>query len=272
MEIIVLSMHRSGSSMVTRLINMMGAYFGPPDIETRANSENPKGFWERRDVRALNDEILHSVYCDWDYVSNFSIKKVADRFSERVGEIVKELNSHKSWVVKEPRLCLLLPLWLPLLASPVLVIPYRNPLEIASSLYVRNKIPVPAGIALWELYSIEILKLARSLPHIFVDFELMVKRPLACTESLYEKLYSFDSMGLNMADSQEVEDFVDASLYRQKINSSALNYALNPQQHLIWNAYKNNVPAEAATALRISKGGYEALRAYETMVRPIRKK
>ena len=29
MQIIVLGMHRSGTSLVTRLINMMGAYFGP---------------------------------------------------------------------------------------------------------------------------------------------------------------------------------------------------------------------------------------------------
>jgi hypothetical protein len=39
-------MHRSGTSMVARLLNMMGAYFGAEGISTGANRENPKGFWE----------------------------------------------------------------------------------------------------------------------------------------------------------------------------------------------------------------------------------
>ena len=52
MQLLVLGMHRSGTSMVTRLLNMAGAYFGPEGIATEANEENPKGFWERRDVRA----------------------------------------------------------------------------------------------------------------------------------------------------------------------------------------------------------------------------
>lgn len=52
MQLVILGMHRSGTSGVTRLLNMAGAYFGPPGIATDANEENPKGFWERRDVRA----------------------------------------------------------------------------------------------------------------------------------------------------------------------------------------------------------------------------
>ena len=45
--------------MVARLLNMMGAYFAPEGLSAYgANQENPKGFWERRDVRTLNDRLL----------------------------------------------------------------------------------------------------------------------------------------------------------------------------------------------------------------------
>ena len=47
-QLIVLGMHRSGTSGITRLLNLAGAYFGPADIATEPNEENPKGFWERR--------------------------------------------------------------------------------------------------------------------------------------------------------------------------------------------------------------------------------
>ena len=69
MQFVVLGMHRSGTSMMTRLLNLSGAYFGKDKESTGANLENPKGFWERRDVRNLNDYILHSLGCDWDRVS-----------------------------------------------------------------------------------------------------------------------------------------------------------------------------------------------------------
>ena len=53
MQLIVLGMHRSGTSLVARMLNLMGVYFGPEGIGTNANEENPKGFWERRMALAL---------------------------------------------------------------------------------------------------------------------------------------------------------------------------------------------------------------------------
>jgi len=65
MQLIVLGMHRSGTSSVTRLLNLAGAYFGPEGIATAPNEENPKGFWERRDVRSVCDTLLSSGGFDW---------------------------------------------------------------------------------------------------------------------------------------------------------------------------------------------------------------
>ena len=59
MQIIVLGMHRSGTSATARLINMMGAYFGPENISLHKTDDNPKGFWERRDVMRINASLIH---------------------------------------------------------------------------------------------------------------------------------------------------------------------------------------------------------------------
>ena len=58
MQIVVLGPHRSGTSLVTRLINLMGAYFGDESDAIDTAEDNPKGFWERKDVVAVNDEVL----------------------------------------------------------------------------------------------------------------------------------------------------------------------------------------------------------------------
>jgi len=61
MQILIFGMHRSGTSMVVRLINMMGVYFAREGISTGSNEENPKGCWERRRVRALNAKLPHAI-------------------------------------------------------------------------------------------------------------------------------------------------------------------------------------------------------------------
>ena len=74
MQLIVLGMHRSGTSAVTRLLNMAGAYFGPEGSATEANEENPKGFWERKDVRRVCDGLLKDAGFDWWRLGSFEMR------------------------------------------------------------------------------------------------------------------------------------------------------------------------------------------------------
>ena len=63
MQLFVMGMHRSGTSLTARLLNLMGVYFGPEDALMEADRFNPKGYWERKDVYQLNKTILqHAGY------------------------------------------------------------------------------------------------------------------------------------------------------------------------------------------------------------------
>ena len=64
MQILVLGMHRSGTSMVARLLNMMGVYFAPEGASTGANQETPKVSGSGATCCVLKDTVLHSG-CDW---------------------------------------------------------------------------------------------------------------------------------------------------------------------------------------------------------------
>ena len=76
MQIFILGMHRSGTSAVARLLNMMGAYFSPEGYELAAREENIKGFWERTDIMELNDAILSASNSSWSNPVPFSLKKI----------------------------------------------------------------------------------------------------------------------------------------------------------------------------------------------------
>ena len=101
MQLIVLGMHRSGTSMLMRLLNLMGAYFGPEGISTGANAENPRGFWERRDIRSLNDALLWSKGRDWNRISGLDLagipaatlsgfRKKAERLAKREAALARK--------------------------------------------------------------------------------------------------------------------------------------------------------------------------------------
>ena len=96
MQIFILGMHRSGTSVVTRVLNLMGCYFAPEGTSTGANDENPKGFWERRDVRNVNDALLHSLGCEWDRIADLNLdllsKDSLNNFDKAVKSILLELD------------------------------------------------------------------------------------------------------------------------------------------------------------------------------------
>src|SRR5688500_5863231 len=213
MQLIVLGMHRSGTSVLARALNLMGAYFGPEGISTGANAENPKGFWERRDVRALNDSVLRGAGCDWNRVLRFDPltlppDRLAD-FDKRAARLVLEMDAHRPWLIKEPRLCLLLPLWRKWLEAPVCIHIFRHPAEVASSLRVRNGMPMDAGLLLWERYVRSALGDAEGLPAVTVSHRELMDAPAAAAGRLYRDLERLGVPGLRLPAVREIEAFVN---------------------------------------------------------------
>ena len=103
MQIIVLGMHRAGTSAVTRLINMMGAYLGPNNLLMPASSDNPKGYWERVDIQQLNEFVLKKSDANWRNVSKIDPTNidptVLDEFRQRASKIIVEMNGHSPWII-----------------------------------------------------------------------------------------------------------------------------------------------------------------------------
>ena len=64
--VVVLGMHRSGTSMVTGLLQDMGLHLGEPDdILGAKEGENDKGFFERLQVVVQNDKLMKEQDVNW---------------------------------------------------------------------------------------------------------------------------------------------------------------------------------------------------------------
>ncbi|QOW21678.1 sulfotransferase family protein [Novilysobacter avium] len=272
MQLIVLGMHRSGTSTLARLLNLMGVYFGPEGMSTGANPENPKGFWERRDVRQLNDALLHSDGCDWNRISSYDADQtpedVITRFEDHAGKLILEMDAHRPWLMKEPRLCLLLPHWKRVLEVPVCIHILRHPVEVASSLNKRNGMPFPAGLALWERHVRAALHAAADLPGILVSHHRLINDPMGTVERMHAQLVAHGVTGLHLPSRREIESFVTPKLHRERRDRPDLSIHLDTPQARWFDALITGSWPPAAVEAP-SAAVNDTLREYESSLPPM---
>jgi glycosyltransferase involved in cell wall biosynthesis len=225
--------------MLARLLNLMGVYFAPEHAWPVADQENSNGFWERRDVRQVNDRLLQASGADWDRIGSFSIEKISEEELKRVQQticsIVLELDAHRPWFVKEPRLCLLFPVWRPFLEMPVCIHIYRHPLEVAVSLHERNQFSIPLGLALWERYTLAAFGATAGVPRVLVPHAKLLEFPVKTLRWLAGNLMELGVRGLREPTEAEIEGFVRPGLHQHRLPSAsgATSYLREHHQNLI---------------------------------------
>lgn len=218
MQIIVLGMHRSGTSCTTNLIHAAGAYFGEASASITANAQNSKGFWERRDVRQVCDLLLQESGFDWWRIAGFSPDRIGGEARQeglrRFREVVTEMDAQRPWVMKEPRLCLLLPVLIEALSDPIAVVTLRHPWEVARSLRSRNGMPEAVGLALWERYVRAAVASSSGLPRCLADYDALVQDPKGKSRELIDALVALSGGRLALS-GDGVEAVVEAELKRE---------------------------------------------------------
>ncbi|MDX1975662.1 MAG: sulfotransferase [Rickettsiales bacterium] len=189
--ILVVGMHRSGTSALTGLLQLMGAHVGEAAALLPASPDNPKGFFERNDVLATNQAIMRQMGCNWHSTEawderNFVQLDASVNASMRT--IVHTLSKHPVWVMKDPRFCFTLPCWLNYIQNPIILTTERDPYEIADSLTRRNGFTQEAGLALAARYETQLQNNTQNLQTILCRFEHLMHDPLGMVDYLLESI------------------------------------------------------------------------------------
>lgn len=154
--ILILGMHRSATSMISRALHLSGESWMGNDLMLN-KPDNVRGHYEQIPIVNLNDKILRTAKGSWDNPpSHASILSLKGRFNF---EIIKELeclelSSNGGTIgIKDPRMCLTIELWEPFLKNPQYIVSYRDSNEIAQSLNKRDGMPIEKGIELANEYN-----------------------------------------------------------------------------------------------------------------------
>ncbi len=188
--VLVLGMHRSGTSALASAVHTLGC--GLPDNLLPPAPDNPGGYFESKDLTRLNEEILRAAGTAWHDPSSipeeFFVSTEAHAFRERAAAFVeKALAASPMIVLKDPRLCRLLPFWRDCLTNLEVsfggVLIFRHPQEVARSLQVRvlTDLTQPGGLLsiarahwLWFRYVLEAEKGSRGLPRAMLTYEMLL--------------------------------------------------------------------------------------------------
>jgi hypothetical protein len=225
--VLVLGMHRSGTSALTRGLQVLGVELGNNLYPPRPG-ENPKGYFEDADISNFDDQLLASIGRDWQHHGRLDTSLVDELrrngMHARAVELLRAKCKGKAVLgVKDPRISKLLPFWQPVFDELGLdqsfVVALRNPKSVARSLAVRNGFPHEKSYLLWLEHTLDSLAVLGKHRCAFTDYDALLADPGATIRSVAREL----DLYVNAADLHAyASEFLDRDLRHAEYDGAAL--------------------------------------------------
>lgn len=225
--VLVMAMHHSGTSLLTRVLMQMGLWAGTRDelkLQQIAADRfvDPAKFWERFDVIEANERLVNASLAGdaielarqvrmgwitgWGFRASAVAPDAAASFAERMERALRVLRSGATQsdvavVLKEPRLSLTWPFWRPLVDArrTVCVLLYRHPYFVATGLRRRPRnraMQLDDWLALWEKYTDATLRACDGVRKVLVSHDALARSPETTVQELFDALRAFGVPGL----------------------------------------------------------------------------
>jgi hypothetical protein len=175
--LLVLGMHRSGTSALAGLIVRLGMH-GPRTL-IPPNEFNPLGYWESEPIVQFHDRVLHAAGSSWDAWAPLDTSFDAGPFASELTRILDaEFGSTPSFVVKDPRMCRFVPFWLGALAesgiTPSAILIVRDPVDVSRSLATRDRLAPEFSLLMWLRHTLDAEHATRTIPRSVVSYRQLL--------------------------------------------------------------------------------------------------
>ena len=245
----IAGMHRSGTSMVTRLLNLCGVYLGNASDLLPPDPDNLEGYWENGQFMSLNDEILSALGGGWDYPPVvYDLWEQSKRFSDiqdRALKTIQSFSDQEHWGWKDPRNSLTLPFWRELIPSMKVVICLRNPYEVVNSLIKRNYFSPALGFNLWLEYNQRILTHIEPKNRIITHYDSYFQDPYS------ELVRILKFLEMNVPEEQ-IRESINTVSIPLRHNRSTLHNLMVESPLKVINLYQK-MYAQTGTAIQLTR-------------------
>jgi len=232
--VLITGMHRSGTSFLSRSLNLAGVYLGNLDKiithEWKPHKSNLRGHWENQDILTLSEKTLAFNSGKWyEPPSKIRInKQIANGIKKSVNDLEK--NSLLASGFKETRILLFFDAWKKYLPKNFVVVGiFRHPLKVAESLKTRSKFSYEHSLDLWEIYNNNLLKILDNHDGFLLNFDWPKKRLLAEIKFISEKL--------SLSNKIDLSDWYTKDLIKSG-NTYKKNYSVSNEIKIIYSRLK----------------------------------
>lgn len=241
--VLVVAMHRSGTSALSRILNIIGCDTSNnlmPD-----NEWNEKGYWESARISEINEKILRSGGSEWDnwqqFNQNWFRSPAVEAYREQATACIDaEFKNSNLFVMKDPRFCILMPFWRDVLNSmqiePIVIHTLRHPLDVAHSIQRRDGFLISKGILLWLRYMLEGERGTRGLRRFFTAHDQIMTNPADFIERSQDALNVYWPRNSEKVQ-REISRFLSDDLVHHKNEKESLN-KINYSQEFVKKTYR----------------------------------
>ncbi len=189
-------MHRSGTSAFTGALEGIGVKLGGTLAEGHTKI-NEKGYKEDIALIDLHENLLWSLPSSWDDIFPLNLAQIDQQVlcdsKLKIRKILLNyFKRHNCCGLKDPRVCLFLPLWLEVCAQEEIevcfVVPFRNPCSVAKSLHARNGFLSDRSSVLWAKYLIAAEHYSRGYPRVMISYESLIIDPKKALKVIMQNL------------------------------------------------------------------------------------
>ena len=165
--ILILGMHRSGTSYLARLMQSLGVFIGEDLVGPQKG--NPRGHFEARPMLEFHQRLIRErdrterrAFDDGMLVQEDLSGEITAAERKEALELLDAMRRDGPWGWKEPRTCLFLGMWKELLPGARSLVVYRHPLEVHQSLLRRDHWDLALfpdqAIRAYEVYNRQLLE------------------------------------------------------------------------------------------------------------------
>jgi len=257
--VLILGMHRSGTSALARVLNLAGLCL--PKNLLEPNQDNPLGYWEPKNTVKTNNQLLQQIGRHWadpkpmpdGWVEQFLDCPQNSIVLEALNtEMTQSVDNGRGLVIKDPRLSRVMPVWHTALqqlgAEVVCLIACRNPMNVYHSLQARDRFERKHALELWLSYMLEAERVTRGMRRVVVHYDCLLTHWRRTLQTIRE---ATNLAGLTISDvkEQRIDTFLNQDLRHHQLTLSELEGG-GPLHAMVRAAYElySRVDGLAATA------------------------
>src|SRR5665213_333147 len=223
--LVVLGMHRSGTSALAGMLHHLGVALGERLMP--ASPDNPRGYWEHSEIVDSDQRLMASLGWAWDDIrplpAGFEREAAAQAAKrELIAVLRRDFAGVPLWGLKDPRLCRLMPLWTALFAEemvePLYLLALRHPLDVVASLGAHPVAGAERAGLLWLGHVLAAERATRGKRRAIVQYEDLVAQD--GWRGVASRIAGESGIAWPNPEAAAVGSFLDPELRRRRVSDA----------------------------------------------------